>query len=98
MMIRFNGSNGLDKNQSFIFPSRNLVLFFIIALIFLSAQNSYSVNSTFSGGRMLNLTWDAPENGADHYRIEITRTDQMSEPPQILFFMYFRKIISAGLN
>lgn len=92
MMIRFNGSNGFNNNQSLIFPSWNLALFLIIALFFLSTQNSYAVNSTYSGGRMLNLTWDAPENGADHYRIEITRTDQMNEPAADSVFHVFSKI------
>lgn len=91
MMERTYESNGYNKNQSLVFPSWKLVLFFIIALIFLSAHNSYSVNSKFSGGRMLNLTWDAPENGADHYRIEITRTDQMNEPAADSVYYFFSK-------
>ncbi len=90
-MERTYGSIGYNNNQSLLFPSWKLVLFFMIALIFLSAHNSYSVNSTFSGGRMLNLTWDAPENGADHYRVEIIRTDQMNEPAADSVYYVFSK-------
>jgi len=57
----------------------------IAILIFVAYQiaaEAYSLNHNvvFVNEKILKLTWDAPEGGSDHYRIEIIKTGLSAQP------------------
>lgn len=65
------------------------VLFAVVVVILLSAQNAFTMHSTVSGVRVVSLIWNTPESGADHYRLEITKMDRMREPTSTcLLYIY----------
>ncbi|MBN1294497.1 MAG: T9SS type A sorting domain-containing protein [Candidatus Latescibacteria bacterium] len=72
-MQKFNEKN--NNFRSGQLAAKILLRLFVVGLFLAAVQNVFASSSAFSGDRMLNITWNVPEQGADHYRLEITRNE-----------------------
>jgi len=78
-MLRFIKRIRFESTRFCLFHYRNLVLITAVALFLLLTQKMYADTFTVSGGKMVNLIWDTPESGVDHYRLKIIKKEMMSE-------------------
>jgi len=55
----------------------------------MAEANSLNQKIVWLGDKLLELVWEPPSNGSDHYRIEILKTDLLAEPVRTsLFYEY----------
>lgn len=61
---------------------RIIAVLTIVWVVYSISAEAYSLSQVFVWlqDKMLELTWEPPEVGSDHYRLEISKTDLLSEP------------------
>ena len=75
----------------FSFPYLVLVPFLVMVITLLLNVSAFTDSTLVDSERMLDLTWNPPEGGSDHYRVEITRIDLTSDPAITQVFIVYTK-------